>query len=243
MTKSASPNPVVVNQVLTYTITVRNNGPGTANSVQLTDIHPSSLRFLGSDLGCAPSSSTQVSCNLGSMQSGASQTKRIRFAPTATGSITNRATVFSLNDPDTSNNIASVTTRVNSNLTEGSGELELSYWTALKLEPSAGSAGQIVWNGSHAQDTAGSGEFVYVVKALEGENRIAAQWTSPGTANGSWRFDFSASSQFVSGSIRVESGQVLSQDGSSIVFALRSGAPSPRFTIQVGEGRRTPLLP
>jgi hypothetical protein len=176
------------------------------------------------------------------MPNGSTQTRQIRFRPTATGTIRNDASVFSLNDPDTSNNFASASVRVTANLTDGSGELEFRYRTALELEPSTGGVGQIVWNGAHAQETAPSGEFVYVVKAIEGENRIAAQWTGPAEATGSWRFDFGAAPQFVSGSIRVESGQVRSQSGSSIVFALRPGVPAPRFTIQVGEARRTPLL-
>ncbi len=129
-----------------------------------------------------------------------------------------------------------------SNLKDGSGELELTYRTALKVDPPGGSAGRIVWNGSQAQETAGSGEFAYVAKVIEGENRIEAHWTATGNASGSWRFDFGAASQFVSGSIRVESGQVLSQDGSSIVFGLRSGAASPRFTIQVSPHPPTHLL-
>ena len=176
------------------------------------------------------------------MPSGSSQTKRIYFRPTVAGSFNNRATAFSLNDPDTSNNIDDVTIRVTANLSDGSGELELTYRSSLKLEPPAGGAGQIVWNGSSAQETTASGEFIYVVRAIEGENRVTAHWTGSGTARCSWRFDFSSDSRFVPGSIRVESGQVLSQDGSSIVFALRPGAPSPQFTLQAGDGRRTPPL-
>ena len=176
------------------------------------------------------------------MPSGSSQTKRIYFRPTAIGSFNNRVTVISLNDPDLSDNIVDLTVRVTANLREGSGELELSYRTALELEPPMGGGGQIVWNGSSAQDTTASGEFVYVVRAIEGENRVAAHWSGSGTARGSWRFDFSSASHFVPGSIRVESGLVLSQDGSSIVFAVRPGSPSPQFTLEVGEGRRDPLL-
>jgi hypothetical protein len=177
------------------------------------------------------------------MKSGESKTRDIFFRPEATGSFTIRATVFTTpTDPDTSDNIDQATVRVTANLRDDSGELELSYRTALELEPSTGGVGQIVWNGAHSQDVSPSGEFVYVVTAAEGENRIAARWTASAEATGSWRFDFGASSQFVRGSIRVESGHVLSLAGSSIVFALRPGAPSPRFTIQVGEGRRAPLL-
>jgi hypothetical protein len=171
------------------------------------------------------------------MPAGSSQSKRIFFRPTATGSFNNRVTAISLNDPDLSNNIVDATIRVTANLREGSSELEMSYRTALELEPPTAAGGQIVWNGSSAQDTAGSGEFVHIVRAIEGENRITAHWAGSGTARGSWRFDFSSASQFVPGSIRVESGQVLSQDGSSIVFVLRQGSPSPQFTIQVGKDR------
>ncbi len=115
VTKSDNPDPVAVGQVVSYTITVRNNGPGTATSVQLTDIHPASFRFLGGELGCTPTSTTQVSCNLGSMAAGASITKRIHFQPTVAGSMSNSATVFSLGDPNMSNNMTTITTQVTAN--------------------------------------------------------------------------------------------------------------------------------
>jgi uncharacterized repeat protein (TIGR01451 family) len=112
VTKTDTPDPAKVGQSVTYTLTVRNNGPGTASSVQLTDIHPTTLQFLGSDPGCSPASATQVSCNLGSMQAGATITKRIYLRATATGILDNSATVFSLGDPNMSNNIVRITTQI-----------------------------------------------------------------------------------------------------------------------------------
>jgi uncharacterized repeat protein (TIGR01451 family) len=115
VTKSGSPSPAVLGQSITYTLTVRNNGPGAASAVQLTDIHPASLQFLGSDPGCSPASATQVMCNLGSMPAGATVTKRIFLRATAIGSLANSASVFCLGDPNMSNNIVSITTQVLAN--------------------------------------------------------------------------------------------------------------------------------
>jgi uncharacterized repeat protein (TIGR01451 family) len=239
ISKTDSPDPVVVNQFVTYTLTVRNNGPGNASSVVVGDSHSPNVRVVGADPGCSIPSVTQVICNFGSMASGTTQSKRVIARALATGTATNTANVVFAGDPNPSNNTASTTTRITSNLNaSGSGEIELIYKSVLAFEPDGRSGrGRIVWNGSHSQET-GPGDFVYLAKVLEGHNSIEAHWTTTAHASATWRFDFSTAPEFVSGSLRVESGQVLFLDGSSIVFALRSGQPFPRFTFEIGEGRR-----
>jgi hypothetical protein len=93
-------------------------------------------------------------------------------------------------------------------------------------------------NGGSFQATDNSGDYAYTVRVREGLNRVETRLDLPAGSSGIWRFDFGASAEFVSGSFRVESGQVRSQDGVSVVFALGSGAPPPRFTFEMGEGRR-----
>jgi len=119
-------------------------------------------------------------------------------------------------------------------------ELEMAYRSSMDVEPRNGRVrGQIVINGASFQGTDNSGEFVYTARVKEGLNRVETQMEVPGDVSASWRFDFSASAGFVAGSLRVESGQVVSHDGTSIVFAARRGAPPPRFTFEAGEARRT----
>jgi len=67
-----------------------------------------------------------------------------------------------------------------------------------------------------------------------GENTIEASLSSSAAAQGLWRFDFSATDRFTPGSIQVESGQVVSLDGSSIVFRLGGGGHDRiRFKFQL----------
>jgi hypothetical protein len=115
VTKSDVPDPAVVGQSVAFTLTVRNHGPGKANSVILTDIHPTSLQFLGSDPGCAPASPTNVMCNLGSIPAGTTITKRIWLRANALGTISNSASVFCLGDTNMSNNFVNITTAVRAN--------------------------------------------------------------------------------------------------------------------------------
>ena len=45
ITKSASPNPAIINSSLTYTLQVTNNGPDTASAVIVTDVLPGRTEF------------------------------------------------------------------------------------------------------------------------------------------------------------------------------------------------------
>jgi len=107
-----------VGQALTYTITVRNNGPSTASGVSLTDTMPKNAGFgsASSTQGtCAPKPQQGVvACSIGAMASGATVTITIVLKPTKKGDFTETATVTltSPTDPVPANNTASVTTRV-----------------------------------------------------------------------------------------------------------------------------------
>jgi hypothetical protein len=93
-------------------------------------------------------------------------------------------------------------------------------------------------NGGSYQVTDNAGDFAYTARVQEGLNRIETRLELPAGSSGFWRFDFGGSPEFVAGSLRVESGQILSQDGASIVFGVGRGSSAPRFTFEVGEGRR-----
>jgi len=119
ITKSASPSPVFVNNLLTYTLTVSNSGPATATGVTVVDTLPQnvSLSSAGPTQGSCSASAGTVTCNLGSVQPQATVTITIivNVSPSAAGTITNTARVNASggqNDPNQSNNTASVTTPV-----------------------------------------------------------------------------------------------------------------------------------
>ena len=117
LTMSASPSLVRVGASLSYTLTVKNNGPDSVFDPQLTDILPAGV-FLNSSIGtqgaCYGDSSI-VACSLGNLASGATVTVTITITPTSAAgkSLFNQATVSgSLPDPNDANNSASVITTV-----------------------------------------------------------------------------------------------------------------------------------
>jgi uncharacterized repeat protein (TIGR01451 family) len=118
VSKTDSPDPVKAGQNLTYTITVRNNGPDGATGVTLTDQLPRNAGYGSTTTTqgtCAlKPSKTEVGCNLGSIASGGSVTVRIVVKPNKKGQITNTAIVSGASppDPNTANNTASATTTV-----------------------------------------------------------------------------------------------------------------------------------
>ena len=69
---SRSPNPITVSNNLTYSITLTNDGPGTATAVAVTNFLPAGVHFVSasSTSGTCSQSSGVVSCNVGSRTSG-----------------------------------------------------------------------------------------------------------------------------------------------------------------------------
>jgi uncharacterized repeat protein (TIGR01451 family) len=108
--KSASPDPVLVGENLTYTLTVTNNGPYTASTVSVQDPVPSGTTYVSSSPGCDDT----VTCAVGDLAPHATATITIVVTPAAAGTVTNTATVSAEEgDPVPGNNTAKVTTTVN----------------------------------------------------------------------------------------------------------------------------------
>ncbi|MDD2358181.1 MAG: hypothetical protein PHX13_09760, partial [Thiovulaceae bacterium] len=108
LTNTDSPDPVITNSSLTYTLGVTNNGPQTATSLTLTDTLPAGVTYLnasGTGWSCSQSSGT-VTCTNSSLASGASSNVTITLtSPSTAGTITNTATVTSaVTDPTPANN-------------------------------------------------------------------------------------------------------------------------------------------
>jgi len=115
ITKSDSPDPVTVGNNLTYTITVKNNGPSGATGVTITDSLPATVTFVSAtpSQGTCTGTAT-VTCGLGSLTNGSSATVTIVVTPTQAGSLSNTATVAGNEaDPNTNNNSATEPTTVN----------------------------------------------------------------------------------------------------------------------------------
>jgi uncharacterized repeat protein (TIGR01451 family) len=242
VTKSG-PTSGAVGQNLNYSITVANLGPSNALGVRVIDSWTAGLaNFVGSTIPCTVQSANRVRCDIGSLPAGGNVSIRITLTPLQRRTTLSNTASVALNspaDPNPSNNSQTVNTPIA--LTAGpSAELDMTYRSSIVVEPRNGGArGQIVVNGGSFQATDDAGEYVYQARVREGVNRIETRLDVPAGSSGTWRFDFGASPEFVSGSLRVESGRVVSQDGASIVFALGREAPPPRFTFEVGEGRRS----
>ncbi|MCI0615146.1 PQQ-dependent sugar dehydrogenase, partial [bacterium] len=113
LTVTDNPDPVFQNTTLTYTLTVTNNGPKTANSVVLIDELPASVTFISSSNGNCVHNNGIVTCNLNNMNNGASIQFTIDVMPTALGPIDNYAIVSANeNDPDATDNSDTETTQV-----------------------------------------------------------------------------------------------------------------------------------
>ena len=111
-----TPDPLTVNGQLTYTITVRNNGPGTATGVEVVDPLPPEATVLSASSSQGLCNGTEtVVCNLGTLAAGAHNqaTVTINVIPTVTGLLSNAAHVTAAEtDLDLSNNNRTETTTV-----------------------------------------------------------------------------------------------------------------------------------
>ena len=111
LTKTDSPDPVLVGGNLTYTLTVTNSGPDAAAGVTITDTLPTGVSFVSASAGCTNASGT-VTCTIGALANGANAVRTIMVSPTvANPSLSNTATRRRRPaDPNPGNNSATATT-------------------------------------------------------------------------------------------------------------------------------------
>lgn len=116
ITKTASPGTVVTGSTVTYTLTVRNNGPADASSVMVTDNLPGSTFFTGCSVsggigGACGGAGNNQTINFTSIPANMTATiiltARVECSVADGAIISNAATVSSSTpDPDTANNTA-----------------------------------------------------------------------------------------------------------------------------------------
>jgi uncharacterized repeat protein (TIGR01451 family) len=96
--KASSPSTLIGNNI-TYTLTVKNNGPTNATSVKITDPLPVGLSFVSSPDGCTAAGSV-VTCLIGDLSNGATAIRHIVAKTTKVGTIVNTASLSQF-EPDT----------------------------------------------------------------------------------------------------------------------------------------------
>ncbi|MCU1265734.1 MAG: hypothetical protein JWM21_2052 [Acidobacteria bacterium] len=114
ISKTASPNPAIVNANLTYRMVITNNGPSPATNATVTDTLPVGITFgsVSASQGTCMGTSI-VTCNFGNLASGSSASASIIVMPLSTGQFSNTATASATEtDPDTSDNTATIVTTV-----------------------------------------------------------------------------------------------------------------------------------
>ena len=114
VTQAASPDPVLVDAELTYTIVVTNNGPSDAAGVAMINVLPAGVTLVSAaaSVACSEASGT-ITCQLGDLPKDGSVTVTVVVRPTAAGTLTNVVSVVgNLEDPDETNNGASQDTQV-----------------------------------------------------------------------------------------------------------------------------------
>jgi PKD repeat protein len=113
--------------------------------------------------------------------------------------------------------------------------INTSFVSRLDVPPGDGSVrGQVLLNGSSLQETNNTAPFRHQVQGQEGRNTVEAR-VVVGNGEGRWVFDFGSSPHFVAGSLAVESGQVIVQEGSRIVFRVSPSAPPIRFRYRLSD--------
>jgi uncharacterized repeat protein (TIGR01451 family) len=97
ITMSDSPDPVLLEENLAYTMTVTNNGPNQATNITLTDVLPSNVTFVSAVPSQGAFTGTvTLTCNFGNLGNGASATLALVVKAKAVGTITNTITVRAL---------------------------------------------------------------------------------------------------------------------------------------------------
>ncbi len=115
VTASAQPSPAFLGGNITYSVTVRNNGPNSASGVVLVDTLPAGLTIVSvtPSVGSDSVNGLVVTGNFGTLLSGSSDTLTIVATPAAAGTYVDTATATTSSvDPVASNNTATATATV-----------------------------------------------------------------------------------------------------------------------------------
>jgi uncharacterized repeat protein (TIGR01451 family) len=138
--KSATPSPLVPGTNVTFELVVTNDGPNPASNVTVSDPLPDGLTFVSASPGCGEASGT-VTCTIGSLDPGASQTFTVtaKVAGSVDRCVSNSATASSdTPDPDMSDNTSRICVPI-----EGRSDLSIAKHASATTVPIGG--GQVIY--------------------------------------------------------------------------------------------------
>ena len=114
ITQASSASSVRVGSRVTYTLTVKNNGPDSADRVAMTATWPSGIAFIAASPGCVRSGAS-LTCSVSPLASGATAVARFTVRPIQAGVFTTTAQVSSATfDTNSANNTATLAITVQS---------------------------------------------------------------------------------------------------------------------------------
>jgi uncharacterized repeat protein (TIGR01451 family) len=115
MTKTDTADPVTVGDTFGYVLTVKNEGVNDAGDVITTDTLPSQVSYVSAtpSAGTCSKSGSNVTCDLGQLNAGASASVTIAVKATKNGTASNAASLTSSDDTVATNNLDTETTVIN----------------------------------------------------------------------------------------------------------------------------------
>ena len=119
---ASPPTPLLINDPITYTLTITNNGPSDASGVNLINTLPAGTSFVSVNPSTGCTTGQMVACNLGNLANGTTATVTLVTKAITVGTKINTAKVSSIEfDPNTANNTATTTNTILGSCTHSSG--------------------------------------------------------------------------------------------------------------------------
>lgn len=176
LVKQDSPDPVLRDDNLTYSLLVTNNDAEVdATRVTVTDALPAGVAFVSASLGCGQSAGTVI-CDLGTVTPGQMQQASITVRAETAGKVTNTASVSADQpDPDTNNNIGSELTTINIPPVANAGEDQI-----------VNAGATVILDGTGSSDPDGTittyawTQIAGPAVSLSGADSATASFTAPG---------------------------------------------------------------
>jgi hypothetical protein len=227
------PDPLTIGPVsfLFYDVRIANGGPNTGTSaIAIIDPIPAPSAG-GGNCGIGP----PTICSFSNVPAGGtSEVRTAVFLPTAAGTLrgTVRAVAFGC-DTNSGNDTVNVTTSASFLRAPEGDEVRLRLRSELTVESNRGGRGTLLLNDTAPVPTESGAIHIVNVMGRAGGNHLEARLSGGELAPGRWWFDFADTPEFVAGSIRVDSGPVISVGDRAVGFTVGKESGVIRFGFEL----------